>query len=137
MDGRAKAHVDDSTIGDYESINRNWIVPVLGHYRLDKLTAEHIELLHAEIREAGRAPSMGLKAHRVLSLVLKDAVQHGLLGINPCSGVDAPRTSSARRATRGRRGRQDPPGGRRDTEQGTLGPRPRPPPERGPRPVLG
>ncbi|HEY9266761.1 MAG TPA: hypothetical protein VIQ11_19390, partial [Mycobacterium sp.] len=81
----------------YDSKNRTWITPYLGHYRLSVLRAHHIEGLYNAMREAGSAESNVAKTHAVLSGALKAAVKKGYLPTNPMDRVDAPAKKNARR----------------------------------------
>ncbi|MGP5071702.1 tyrosine-type recombinase/integrase [Arthrobacter rhombi] len=86
----ASQKVSPSTLTSYRSLTKAWITPHIGHVKLDKLTPEHLDDLYAAMRLAGRADSMVLKAHRVLSRSLTVAVRRGKLGINPATRLDAP-----------------------------------------------
>ncbi len=89
----ASQKVRPSTLASYRSLTKAWITPRIGHVKLDKLTPEHLDDLYGAMRLAGRADSMVLKAHRVLSRALTVAVRRGKLGINPATRVDAPTMS--------------------------------------------
>ena len=47
------------TLTDYRSKSRNWIVPLLGKHRLDRLAPEHLDTAYTRMLEAGlsTAPS--------------------------------------------------------------------------------
>lgn len=55
----------------------NWIIPAIGHKRLDTLTPGDVRTVHRVMHEAGRAPSSIRRAHAVLNKMLKDAVMTG------------------------------------------------------------
>lgn len=87
----------------YRQKVRDYIIPLLGHHRLDRLTAEHIEAAWDELSEVGNptldyekrkplAPNTVLQTHRILSRALKVAVQRKRLRTNPAAteGMDAP-----------------------------------------------
>lgn len=80
-----------STQPSYRSSLKNYILPTLGRYRLDKLGAEHVHRLRRYVvEEKDLSPTTALQAHRVLSVVLRDAEREGKITRNPCSLVDAP-----------------------------------------------
>ena len=81
----------------YVSKNRNWIAPYLGHIRLSKLRAGHIEQLYELIRDAGRAEGTVRYVHAVLTKALKDAHRKGLIAVSPMERVDPPGTESTAR----------------------------------------
>ena len=56
---------------------RNWIIPTLGHRRLDRLTPGDRRALTRAIRAAGRADSTANRADAVLGKMLSDAVIEG------------------------------------------------------------
>lgn len=68
---RPKSHSTD------RSAVKRWIVPILGHKRLDALTVTDIRAVAAAMRKAGRKPSTVLRAQIVLTRMLKDAVTEG------------------------------------------------------------
>lgn len=68
---RPKSHSTD------RSAVRRWIVPVIGHKRLDVLTVADVRAVTAAVRQAGRKPSTVLRTHIVLIRMLKDAVTEG------------------------------------------------------------
>lgn len=92
-----------STIETYTTNVKQYINPLLGHHRLDRLTPEHIDdawdvLLEegnprtpADRRQPLSANSVHL-AHRVLARALKVAIQRRRLRVNPAGSdaMDAP-----------------------------------------------
>lgn len=59
------------------SVVRNWIIPVLGHKRLDQLTPADVRELHAAVSLGGPARPITLRTHRVLVPMLKAAMLEG------------------------------------------------------------
>lgn len=68
---RPKSHSTD------RSAVKRWIVPVLGHKRLDALTPADIRALTAAMRAAGRKIATIRRTQIVLGRLLKDAVTEG------------------------------------------------------------
>jgi integrase len=78
------------TLADYRSKTRNWINPLLGKHRLDRLTPEHLDTAYATMLRRGLSPSTVLKVHRILSRALRVAVRRGRITRNAAALVDAP-----------------------------------------------
>ena len=81
------------TLDDYRSKTRNWINPLLGKHRLDRLTPEHLDTAYASMLRRGLSPSTVLKVHRILSRALRVAVRRGRIPRNVAALVDAPSTA--------------------------------------------
>jgi integrase len=74
------------TLVDYQSIVNKHLIPTLGAKRLDKLTPDHVRLVHRTI-----GPSrIAAMTHTVLQKALKDAVREGMISRNVCELVDKP-----------------------------------------------
>jgi integrase len=69
------------------------LIPKIGHYRLTKLDAEHVERLHADLLASGLAPKTVLNVHRTLSRALRVAVARGKLQRNVATLVTPPQPS--------------------------------------------
>lgn len=54
-----------------------WIVPTIGHKRLDKLTPADVKAVTTALRAAGKSTSTAKRYHGVLMRMLKAAVQEG------------------------------------------------------------
>lgn len=90
LDTIAPQRVTPKMLDAYWSQATNWIIPNLGRHRLDRLAPEHLDRLYAVMLEAGRAPSMVLKTHRILSRALKIAHRRGHVNRNVALLVDPP-----------------------------------------------
>jgi hypothetical protein len=90
LDTIAPQRVTPKTLDAYWSQATNWIIPNLGRHRLDRLAPEHLDRLYAVMLDAGRAPSMVLKTHRILSRALKIAHRRGHVNRNVALLVDPP-----------------------------------------------
>lgn len=65
-----------SYVTDMASVNR-WIIPTIGHKRLDSLTPADIRAVATAIRAAGRSGSTALRTHIVLMKLLRSAIVEG------------------------------------------------------------
>jgi site-specific recombinase XerD len=82
------------TLTDYRSKASNWIVPLLGKHRLDRLAPEHLDAAYTTMLEEGLSPSSVLKVHRILSRALTIAVRRGRVSRNVATLIDAPSASA-------------------------------------------
>ena len=62
--------------GAASSAVRKWIVPTIGHRRLDRLTPVDIEAVSAAVLADGASPNHARAVHRVLHTMLKDALTY-------------------------------------------------------------
>lgn len=85
VEGRLAGYTRDG----YARIVRK-IEPRLGHLRLQRLTAQHIQEYYKDAGKTLSAQTV-LHHHRLLHKALKDAVRAGYLGVNPVEGTIAPR----------------------------------------------
>lgn len=72
---------------------RRYILPTLGKYRLEKLTAEHVLAMHTYITDVlGLKSTTALRCHRVLSVAIRDAMRAGRVSRNVTTSdyMDAP-----------------------------------------------
>ena len=88
------------TLATYRSYVTRHISPVIGRYRLDKLTATHVRRMHETIIARGCSSTTALQAHRILGKVLIDAMREGRVGRNVADKqhIDAPRRAVATRS---------------------------------------
>jgi integrase len=77
------------TLGDYQSIIENHLIPALGHVQLKHLNPQVIQTYYGKACEWLSARTVHHQ-HRVLSQSLKYAVRQGYLGRNPAELVDPP-----------------------------------------------
>jgi len=94
---RQSHRVRPSTVNGYRTVTATWIVPVIGHKRLVKITPADVRAVVDRMREAGKAARTMHKAHTLLGGILQTAVRDGVLTDNPQRRVEAPKTSSGTR----------------------------------------
>lgn len=90
LDLVAAERVRPSTLRTYRAQNRTWVVPHLGHLRLDRVRPDHLRALYATMREAGRADNTRHNVHSMLHRALKVAERDGRIAFNPAERVDPP-----------------------------------------------
>lgn len=76
----------------YEGIVRQYLVPQLGKVRLERLSAQHIDRLHAACLRSLRPSTVGT-VHACLRSALTYAVDRRILPMNPADGVKPPRVA--------------------------------------------
>ena len=70
---------------------KTWIIPTIGHIRLDRLTVADVNRLMLAMRDAGKADATRRNCYTTLRKSLDDAVLSGLLASNPAHKVSQPR----------------------------------------------
>jgi site-specific recombinase XerD len=80
-----------STTAGYAGIVNNYVVPLLGHLRIDELDVAVLDRYVADRLAAGAAPASVNRELNVLSLIVRNARKRRLLRENPVELVDRPR----------------------------------------------
>jgi integrase len=86
-----KQQVRRTTYLKQEPILRKVILPVLGHFHLQKLTPQHIQKLYSDKANEGWKPGSIRNIHKILHKALKNAVRWKLVPHNVCDLVSLPR----------------------------------------------
>ena len=99
----AARKVRPNTLRGYRTYVNQYLVPLLGNRRLDRLTPEHVEQAWKQLVDVGRpvageggkpvkplSTTSALQAHRILARALKVAQQRGYVQRNVATLVDAP-----------------------------------------------
>lgn len=81
--------VESRTIEGYRQHRRTHLSPVFGHLSVEEVSTPSIQEFVATLA-ARRAPATTRHAHRVLSLILDQAVAERRLAVNPAHGVRLP-----------------------------------------------
>ena len=79
------------TLEGYRSNIELHLLPHLGHHPLDRLQPEHPEACYRDLLAQGLPPTTVLVNHRIISRVLKVAMQRGRVACNVAALVDPPR----------------------------------------------
>jgi len=98
LDSYVASNLSPKTKRSYEQELRSYIIPNLGRIRLTDLRPHHIQDYIAKALSEGRRHKIGglssrtVQYHyRILSKSLGDAIRMGLIVVNACKGVSAPR----------------------------------------------
>ena len=75
----------------YKDTIRLHLVPVLGGYRLHKLSAQHVQAFYMKKLDEGLSPTTVIYFHSVLHNALDTAVKWGLVSRNVCDLTSPPR----------------------------------------------
>ena len=75
----------------YRGLLRRYVVPAIGHVRLQRLQPRQIQELYADMLAQGLSERTVLHVHRLLKQTLSHAVKWGLLVRNPAEAVAPPR----------------------------------------------
>ena len=92
-----------STFSNWDRLMRAYVVPRVGHVRLDRLSPAVVQRLYSELRSAGARggkPLSGTQVrniHGVLHNALNYAVRVGYLTRNPTDAIDKPRNDTEER----------------------------------------
>jgi integrase len=91
LENTHKRSVRPRTYERYREAIHLHLIPVLGHHKLQKLSAQHIQAFYTKKLDEGLAPTTVIYYHSVLHNALKTAVKWGLVVQNVCDLVSPPR----------------------------------------------
>ncbi len=91
LENTQRRSVKPRTYERYEEVVRLHIVPVLGRYQLQKLSAQHLRSLYTKKLDEGLSATTVTHFHNILHKALKDATRWGLVARNVCDLVSPPR----------------------------------------------
>ena len=89
----AQPTVRESTFVRYCEYVRLHAIPSIGHVRLARLTAQHLQELYSKKLSEGLSPTTVNHLHAVLHRALRQAVRWELVGRNVTESVDPPRNA--------------------------------------------
>lgn len=87
----ARPRVSRRTADGYAGLIDRYLLPPLGHKRLDKLQPLDIQTVYGQMQERGLSARVVRHAHSVLHNALKQAVKWGLLSRNPSDLAELPK----------------------------------------------
>lgn len=84
--------IDGDTLRDYKDHCTKRINPLIGHVQLEKLHPSHVDRLYRDWHKSETvSTSQASKAATVLTMALKDAARHRLIGTNPAREIRKPK----------------------------------------------
>jgi len=90
LDDICAPRVKPKTLDGYRSKVKT-INETIGRLRLGDVTPAHVRAMNKHAASGGRSSTSALHAHRLLRKAMEDARREGLISMNPCDLVDAPR----------------------------------------------
>lgn len=90
LESVAPRRCDPSTVNDYRSKIKHWVLPVIGTTRLDRLSPDQLDQIYLKMQRARKADSTILKTHRILSRALEVAFRRKLVPRNVAKLIDSP-----------------------------------------------
>lgn len=91
LDNTHQRRIRPRTYERYREALELHIIPALGRYQLQKLTAQHVQSFYAKKESEGLAPATIRYYHSVLHNALNTAVKWGLVTRNVCTLTSPPR----------------------------------------------
>jgi integrase len=94
-----------STAASYRAIIKRYLVPAIGHERVQALSPTRLSVLFADLYAHGGKDGKALSprtvqfVRAVLRRALQDAVMDRVIEVNPCTGTKRPRVSKPRHST--------------------------------------
>jgi len=99
LNSYVKANCAPRTIDSYRSTIENHLIPGLGHHTLKDLKRQAINEYYAKALDKPLSAKSVRYHHRILSHALKDAIEQGILGINPCDSARPPKADKKKART--------------------------------------
>ena len=93
----AERGLKPNTMKSHRSKVDRYLIPHLGHLRLDKLQPEHIRAMYVAMRKAGLSESTLSQTHAILSRALKVAVRERKAVYNAAAAMDRPQAGGGKR----------------------------------------
>lgn len=90
LDNIAAKKLRPSTLTTYRRYVDKWVIPSIGKKRLDKLRAEHLEALYADMEDAGRSDATQRQVHAIMHRALSIAEKRDKVMFNAAQKVEEP-----------------------------------------------
>ena len=87
----ATSHLKIKTYAGYASLLKTKIVPRFGDLALSDIKPIMVSEWIADLRRQGLSPSRVRQSYRLLSQIMRAAVENDLIAVSPCRGVRLPR----------------------------------------------
>ena len=91
LDQIAPERTRERTRAGYRGYLDRYIVPALGHRRLDQIRAEHVRAMLRKMEEAGLSEATRRQAFAILRRALEVALREQKVRVNVCTLMDPPR----------------------------------------------
>ena len=78
----------------YERLIRTYIIPGIGHIKLQELTLRRINIFYSHLSSKGKGTRTIRYIHSILHAAIEQAVKEGILGKNPAHGAILPRQNN-------------------------------------------
>jgi integrase len=85
------ANLKPTTRGGYESLLRAHLLPAFGNTQLGRIKRKDIQAFVASLENRKLSPARIRQAYRLLSMILKSAVESDYIAKSPCVGVRLPK----------------------------------------------
>ncbi len=86
----ASERVRARTLQGYRGYLNTWLIPHLGHLRLDRLKEDHIRSMYRAMKDQGKSDATRRQAHAILRRALVVAEREGRIARNPAAMIDPP-----------------------------------------------
>jgi integrase len=86
-----------NTMKSHRSKVEQYLIPHLGHHRLDRLGPEHVRAMYAAMRQDRKSEATLRQTHAILHRALKVAVREGKASRNVADLIDPPKTERKKR----------------------------------------
>ena len=90
LDNIAAKTVRPSTLATYRRYVDKWIIPNVGKKRLDRLRAEHLEAIYAEMEDQGKLSATRRQVHAIMRRALGIALKRDKVAYNAAEKVEVP-----------------------------------------------
>ena len=91
LENTQRESVRPRTYERYEEIVRLHIIPVLGHYKLQQLSPQHVQAFYSQKSKEEFSALTVISFHNILHKAMETAVKWNLVARNVCKVVDPPR----------------------------------------------
>jgi integrase len=79
------------TIRSYEQTARLYVIPELGHFKLEALTGQHVQKFLNALADSGLSPASVKNCNATLKTALTSAIRHGLIDRNAAKNATPPK----------------------------------------------
>lgn len=88
-----------NNLRNHRGYARNYIIPTLGKYKVSEVGPDEVRELDKAVRDSGVSGRTVQIVRSSLSVCMNEAVNRGLIEVNPCSRVPRPKAKSRKRTS--------------------------------------